>query len=202
MTEAAPAPINGTLDLLSNPAGVSVEIDGTPVGNTPLVGIELTPGIHQLRLHGPDLKPLEQNVEIQAGQTVRVSLSLGQAPPKSESFLGSGVQVPLATVLLSGTAAVLFGVGLGFGIAANDVQHQVGVNVSASGVDLGLTRAQALQGKQDAMIANGFYIGASAALVAAIVVAIVAPHPRTETPPPAASIIPTDAPASDRWVAW
>jgi hypothetical protein len=180
-----PAPATGTIDVLSTPPGVAVEIDGAAKGLTPLVGTQLPPGPHRLRLHGPNLKTQEQTVEIQAGQNVRVSLTLGAVEAKSPSFLGTPVDVPLATTILAGTAAALFGVGLGFGIAANDVQHQAGVNVSPRGVDLGLTRAQALQGKQYAQIANGFYIGASVALVTAVVLAVVLPHHHPEPAPEA-----------------
>jgi PEGA domain len=170
------APAKGMLDVLSNPAGVSVSIDGERIGVTPLVGIALAPGPHTVHLYGLDLKDQEQTVEVTAGQDVRLNFVLARVPAPGYSFLGTGVDIPLATAILAGTAAVLLGVGLGFGVAANDIQHQAGVNVSPSGVDLDLTRAEALQGKQYAYIANGMYIGAAAALTAAIVVALVTPR--------------------------
>jgi hypothetical protein len=169
-------PVTGTLDILSTPPGVSVDIDGTAEGVTPLVGIVLNPGTHHLRLRGAGLKTQEQTIDISAGQSLHVSVTLPALPPESPSFLGTGVDVPVATAILAGTSAVLFGVGLGFGLAANNIQHQAGVNVSPSGVDLGITQAEAVQGKQYAQIANGFYIGAAAALVAAVVVAVVQPR--------------------------
>jgi hypothetical protein len=172
----------GTLDLLSNPPGVSVDIDGVAEGVTPLVGIVLSPGSHQVRLRGTGLKTQERTIEVVAGQNLHVDVALPAIPPQAPSFLGTAVDVPLASVILAGTAAALFGVGLGFGIAANDVQHQAGVDISSSGVDLGVTRAQALQGKQYATIANSFYAGAAAVLVAAVVVAIVQPHHASEAP--------------------
>ena len=172
----------GTNDLLSNPPGVSVEIDGVAEGVTPLVGIVLSPGSHQVRLQGTGLKTQERTIEVVAGQNLHVDVALPAVPAQSPSFLGTAVDVPLASVILAGTAAAVFGVALGFGIAANDVQHQAGVNISSSGVDLGVTRAQALQGKQYAIIANSLYAGAAAVLVAAVVVAIVQPHPASEAP--------------------
>jgi hypothetical protein len=196
-------PVNGTLDLLSTPAGVSVEIDGTAAGVTPLVGIPLSPGTHHLRLHGRDLKPLEKDIEAQAGQGVRVSLLLSPTPPKGQPLLGNGLDVPLASAVLAGTAAVLFGVGLGFGISANDVEHRAGVTVSSGGVDLGLTRAQVLQGKQDAHIANGLYVGAGVALVTAVVLAVVLPHHPSEPLPDAqASQGSAEPPPLERWSFW
>jgi hypothetical protein len=202
-SEREAAPINGTLEVLSTPAGVSVEIDRTAAGVTPLVGIPLAPGTHHLRLHGRDLKPLEQDVEVQAGQSLRVSLSLSQLPPKGQPFFGNAVDVPVASAILAGTAAVLFGVGLGFGVSANDIEHRAGVTVSSGGVDLGLTRAQALQGKQDAHIANGLYIGAGVALVTAVVLAVVLPHHPSAPPPgPDQSQRGVELPAVERWSLW
>jgi hypothetical protein len=177
------APITGTLDLLSSPPGVSVDIDGVSEGVTPLVGVVLTPGTHRLRLWGPGLKPQERTIDIVAGQNLQVSMSVPPMPPPSQSFLGSGPEVPLATAILAGTSAVLFGVGLGFGVAANNIQHQAGVDVSNSGVDLGITRAEAIQGKHYANTANVLYVGAAAALVSAVIVAIVTPRHATEPSP-------------------
>ena len=175
------APSTGTLDLLSTPPGVSVEIDGVAEGVTPLVGVVLPPGAHRLRMRGPGLKTEEQTIQILPGQNLHVSVSMPPTPAESPPLLGHGWDVPLASGLLAGSAALLFGVGLGFGIAANDISHQAGVNVSVSGVDLGLTRAQALQGKQYATIANSFYIGAGVVLASAVVVAVVTPQHGTES---------------------
>jgi hypothetical protein len=180
------APSTGTLDVLSTPPGVSVEVDGVSEGVTPLVGIVLVPGEHHLRLRSTGLKTQERTIDIAAGQNLHVSFSLPAVPTESPSFLGSGWDVPLASAILAGGAAALFGVGLGFGIAANDVQHQAGGNVSSSGVDLGLTRAQAVQGKQYAITANTLYVGAAVALTAAVIVAVVQP-PHHVTEPAAES---------------
>jgi hypothetical protein len=180
VAESAPAPM-GTLDVLSTPPGVSVDIDGVSEGVTPLAGIVLSPGTHHLRLRGPGLKTQEQTIGIVGGQNLHVSVSLPAVPAASPSFLGTGLDVPLASAILVGSSAVLFGVALGFGVAANDVQHQAGNNVTAAGVDLGITRAQAIQGKQYATTANALYAGAAAALVAAVIVAVVQPQ-HTDAP--------------------
>jgi len=55
--------------------GVTVEVDGMTVGSCPGV-FKATPGMHQLRVSRPWMKPWQQTVNIQQGATFRVALEL------------------------------------------------------------------------------------------------------------------------------
>ena len=75
------------------------------------------------------------------------------------------LEVPVVTWLCGGLAAALFGVALGFGISAANIDHRAGIDLSPMGVDLGLTRRTVLAGQTDATIANGLFIGAGVVAV-------------------------------------
>jgi PEGA domain-containing protein/protein kinase-like protein len=65
--EAAPA--TGFLSVSSRP-WASVAIDGRPMGDTPLLGLILSPGRHQVRLTRDGFEPRELTVDVAPGQTV------------------------------------------------------------------------------------------------------------------------------------
>jgi hypothetical protein len=112
-----------------------------------------------------------------AGTRVVRELPLVDAPQISQaSRHHPWLDIPLATWIAGGVAAGAFGTGLGFGIAANDIDHRAGLSVSQSGVDLGLTRSTALAGQRDAAIANGLFIGAGVAALVALAFAAFEPE--------------------------
>ena len=86
-------------------------------------------------------------------------------------------EVPVVTWVCGGLAAALFGVALGFGASAADIDHRAGVNLSPMGVDLGLTRKTALAGQTDATIANGLFIGAGVVALVGLAFAAFSPEP-------------------------
>lgn len=53
-----------------------VEVDGTGVGKTPLEGLTLEPGVHELRLVHPDYRPLRRVVSVEAGGANRLDIDL------------------------------------------------------------------------------------------------------------------------------
>lgn len=57
-----------TLSVQSTPPGAAVEVDGEPVGTTPL-SIEVAPGPHVLRVSKPGYAAQEQEAELTAGAT-------------------------------------------------------------------------------------------------------------------------------------
>ena len=86
-------------------------------------------------------------------------------------------EVPVVTWVCGGLAAALFGVALGFGVSAADIDHRAGVNLSPMGVDLGLTRKTALAGQTDATVANGLFIGAGVVALVGLAFAAFSPEP-------------------------
>lgn len=78
---AAVAEATGTLVVSTNPAGVSVIVDGQPRGVTPLT-LELAPGSHELKL-AADGEPRIIPLTITAGSTVSHSLEMPKADPRT-----------------------------------------------------------------------------------------------------------------------
>jgi hypothetical protein len=74
-------------------------------------------------------------------------------------------------------AATLFGVALGFGISAANIDHRAGVNLSPLGVDLGLTRRTVLAGQTEATVANGLFVGAGVVALVGLAFAAFSPEP-------------------------
>ena len=84
---AAPAP--GTADIVSTPPGASVSVDGRPAGETPLSGLKLKPGRHQVALVLEGHEPWSGTVDVRAGEKGRVEarlrpLAKRPAPPTPE----------------------------------------------------------------------------------------------------------------------
>ena len=66
----------GTLNINAVP-WAEVELDGRPLGVTPLFGVEVAPGVHQLRLINPELEVEQRrNVRIAGGETQDIVVPL------------------------------------------------------------------------------------------------------------------------------
>jgi PEGA domain len=65
----------GTLSANAVP-WASVSIDGRDVGETPLGGVELSPGTHDVSFTHPELGQRRQQVTVRSGATTRVSVDL------------------------------------------------------------------------------------------------------------------------------
>lgn len=135
---------------------------------------------------GPPAAPLPEAARPLAQEPRSLVPSTEQASEAPPSVLR---EVPVATWVCAGFAAALFGVALGFGVTANDIDHRAGVNVSPSGVDLGLTRRTALAGQTDANVANGLFVAAGVVALVGLAFAAFSPEPasRWEAPIPAKS---------------
>jgi len=66
---AALAP--GYLSINTTPWGL-LYIDGRIQGNTPVVGLEVTPGIHALRVERSGFQPYERDIDVTPGQEIRL----------------------------------------------------------------------------------------------------------------------------------
>jgi serine/threonine-protein kinase len=90
LTLARPAaPVHGTADVVSTPAGAAVSVDGRPAGVTPLAGLKLKPGRYRLEVSLPGHETWSGTVEVAAGQAGRVAVRLvalpsAPAPPTPE----------------------------------------------------------------------------------------------------------------------
>jgi hypothetical protein len=65
----------GTLNVNAVP-WAQVFVDGRDVGETPLGGIALTPGRHEVTFRHPDLGERRQEVTVRSGASTRLSLDL------------------------------------------------------------------------------------------------------------------------------
>jgi hypothetical protein len=196
----------GEIVVHSVPEATMVEVDDSPIGGGSDVHKTVEPGKHRVVIQAEGYLPIERWVQVAADQVVRLNERLipvgghmEEATPEKEAAKtkkekasegeGHGFSLPVATWVSLAVSAAAFGTGLYFGVTANNFDHMAG-QLDASGVDQGLTRAQAVQGQTDAAVANYMYIGAGALLAVAIVVAIV-------TPSGSSAAAPSSAPASN-----
>ncbi len=77
-------PTSATLQLAAEPAEAAFVLDGRPAGSTPVGGLLLAPGRHELRVERKGYKPWLRTIEPHAGETVTLTASLepGKAPAK------------------------------------------------------------------------------------------------------------------------
>jgi serine/threonine-protein kinase len=68
--------VSGTLRVRSEPNGASVRLDGKPSGTTPLEGLLVSPGLHEVRLEREGFGAWVRRVEARAGQTVELEARL------------------------------------------------------------------------------------------------------------------------------
>jgi hypothetical protein len=66
----------GSLFVRSDPAGARVLVDNKPAGVTPITVLDLTPGSHTVSLTGTDGSYAKQSVQVEAGATATLRLSL------------------------------------------------------------------------------------------------------------------------------
>jgi hypothetical protein len=194
----------GAVSVSTVPSGATLSLDGSALGTTPFVELLVAAGHHRLELALDGFKPVEHEFDLVDGQKLTLDITLVAAEPPPPAVLASSsapvvattaptrswtahpwLDVPWPSWIAGGIAAGLFGVGLGFGIAASNIDHLAGVDVAPSGVDMGLTRATALAGQQDALIANILLISAGVVAIAGLGFAALAPDPHANDPQPA-----------------
>ena len=72
----APKPINGHLDLNSNPMRADIYIDGKHYGQTPRIITDLLIGKHEVKLQKQGCAPLTKTIEIEEGETLSLNETL------------------------------------------------------------------------------------------------------------------------------
>lgn len=71
-TQPTPEPLPGLLFVNSRPWG-RVLVDGRVVGNTPLLGMPIAPGTHELRVERDGFHPFETTITVDPGTEVRIT---------------------------------------------------------------------------------------------------------------------------------
>jgi hypothetical protein len=66
----------GSLFVRSDPAGAKVHVDNKPAGVTPITVLDLAPGTHTVAVMAPDGSSAKQSVNVEAGATATLRLSL------------------------------------------------------------------------------------------------------------------------------
>jgi len=173
----------GTLRLTSNVKSANVTVDGAFAGKTPL-DVSLKPGKHEVRLDKKAYLPVTRLVtvapEAVTEDEVRLLLIPGEHPedeplpsltaaPAPPPQGRGGLNVPVAGWVALGTSAALVGVGAIFGNQASQTEKQLKAGYDSTAQLYAGTRAQALSGQRDALIANILFAGAGAALATGIV---------------------------------
>ena len=74
------APLTGSADILSTPAGATVSVDGSTVGYTPLTNWKLKPGTHKVALEKDGHEPWTGSVAVRAGKRARLDAQLKAIP--------------------------------------------------------------------------------------------------------------------------
>ncbi len=74
------APVTGSVEIVSEPAGASVAVDGTRGGQTPIADLKLRPGSHSLEIAAEGYEPWTGSVDVEAGKKARVEAVLREIP--------------------------------------------------------------------------------------------------------------------------
>jgi len=78
-------PTTGALDVDVRPSA-DVEVEGRPAGHAPLLGLQLDPGSHLVKLVHPDYWPLRRRIGVEAGKTARLEVDLSwEGVPRARS---------------------------------------------------------------------------------------------------------------------
>jgi TonB family protein len=114
---ARPLPTTGAVDVVSNPPGAAVKIDGAPAGQTPLNDYKLKPGSHRVEMSRDGFEPWGGNVTVVAGKRARVDAFLkavskptATPPPaevvdQSRVYVNSAQDVDVLARKISGASA-------------------------------------------------------------------------------------------------
>ncbi len=187
------AEAKGTLSIATSSPGAALVLDGEPAGKTPLT-LEVKPGKHTVKVTKANFLPVERFVTVEAGATEQVSLLMTPVPgsrPEDELMAAKkqekqegmgGISIPAGSWILAGGAVLAGGASVYFGLHASALQGKAG---DQSGGNWSISRAEALDGKRSAMIANLGIGVASAAALGAVVYALLAPSEPAKPAAPA-----------------
>ncbi len=95
-------PLPGLVDVSSTPAGAQVLVDGNPVGETPLKGLSLSAGNHQVELRAERYRSTLQEFEV-TGRQIQQHLEVTLEPAWADITLAS--EPAGAEVLVDGESA-------------------------------------------------------------------------------------------------
>lgn len=97
VTMTAPQPMNGRLEIESNPRGANIIIDGQPIGHTTPHTKELLMGQHTIELQYPGYQPYRETVNVEYNQVKKLAAQL------SNNYILSLSWTPAdATLLIDG----------------------------------------------------------------------------------------------------
>ena len=89
----------GSLFVRSEPAGAKVLVDNKPAGVTPITVLDLTPGSHAISVTGKDGSTAKQSVQVEAGATATLRLSLDR-PQVAEASTAAAAEPTNGWVLV------------------------------------------------------------------------------------------------------
>lgn len=132
----------GTIEVVSDPAGAAVFVDGDARGVTPLTVAGLPAGAHRVRVVKDGFVENSREVSVAAGGRESLGLRLTQqpAPPPSPAAQGEGWSTRKKALVGAGAALVLIGgiALLSGGSSEADDQAPVAGTISVSPTGLGL----------------------------------------------------------------
>ncbi len=73
-------PVTGSVEVVSEPTGAVVTVDGNRAGVTPVVDLKLRPGAHRVELSAEGHEPWSGSVTVEAGKKARLEASLRAIP--------------------------------------------------------------------------------------------------------------------------
>jgi len=135
--------VGARINVISLPSGAAVKVDGKPAGKTPLTGLAVPAGKHEIHVELSGRTPFVKRLDLKPGETPSIAATLhpeGKEPkappnavavkqPESLPSLSSSVDIPavpegkrrfpLWTVLTGSAALALAGVGIGMGAASS-----------------------------------------------------------------------------------
>lgn len=170
----------GAVKIVSNVKNATVWVDGEVAGKAP-VELQLKPGKYEVRLEKKSYLASKRLITVEANaeseEEFRLILEPGavaeedELPPlaatnPAEGTGPRGIRVTPPAWVAFGAAAVTAGVGGYFGYRTRAAEETMLQSLDATTNLYGGTRAQALQGKQDAKTANILY-GAAGIVAAA-----------------------------------
>ncbi len=89
----------GSLFVRSDPAGAKVLVDNKPAGVTPITVLDLSPGSHTVSVTGTDGANARQSVQVEAGATATLRLSLDR-PQVAEASTAAAAEPSSGWVLV------------------------------------------------------------------------------------------------------
>lgn len=173
----------GTLKLSSTVPNARVTVDGQEAGTTPLT-LELKPGEHTVRVEKKAYLRVDRLVRVEANQTteeeVRLLLAPGQKAPEEEKpkvakaaeSVEAGPRVPAAAWAAYVAALGASGGAIYFGTQSRKAEQDLKDKYDKQrNIYLG-TRAEALEGQRNTLLANVLFGAAGVALGTAVTLTI------------------------------